>query len=369
MILPKVSICVLGYNNRKYLKLCFEAIFSQTYPNLEVLYIDNGSKDGSVEEIEKLKAQELKFKAQNLKFKAQSGESKIQNLKSQAFKIIKNKKNLGYAEGHNIGIRESSGEYILCLNPDVILDKNFVRNALNFFLKEKKAGAITGKLLKFKMLDTQIEKTNIIDSLGLIIFKSHRVIEKGGGEQDKGQYNQAQEVFGVSGAAAMFRRKALEDIKYQILNIKQQSYFDIDFFAYKEDIDLSFRLRHAGWQCWYVPDALAWHNRWERGSGEKENMITVLKRRRKKTKLINYLSYRNHLIWLLKNEFAINILLFFPWIFWYEFKKFIYILFFEPKNITALFDFIAFLPLTFKKRHDILSKSKLKPKDVRFWLI
>lgn len=361
--LPKVSINVLGYNSKKYLKLCFEAIFAQTYPNLEVLYIDNNSTDGSVEEVEKLRAGGPELEAQNLKFRA--------------LKIIKNEKNLGYAEGHNIGIRESSGEYILCLNPDVILDKNFVQSAVNFFVKHKEVGAITGKLLKFRLKNGKWGKTNIIDSLGLAIFKSHRVVEKGGGEEDRGQYNKAQEVFGVSGAAPIFRRKALESVKIQSLKLRawglrpgaQSYYFDPDFFAYKEDVDLSFRLRHAGWQCWYVAEVVAFHDRWEKGSGQKDNAGDILERRKRKSKIVNYLSYRNHLTLLLKNEFVSNMLIYFPWIFWYELKKFIYTLFFEIKNIAAFSDFVISLPLTFKKRRDILSKSKLKPKEIRSWLI
>ena len=243
---------------------------------------------------------------------------------------------------------------------------------MNFFLKEKKAGAITGKLLKFRFSakdELSIEKTNIIDSLGLAIFKSHRVVERGGGEEDRGQYEQSEQVFGVSGAASMFRRKALEDVQFPISNSQFSIYFDKDFFAYKEDVDLSFRLRHAGWQCWYVPKALAWHDRWERGSGQKEKAFDILKRRKKRLRFVNYLSYRNHLMMLFKNEFAINLVIYFPWIFLYELKKFIYILFFETRNIIAFLNFLAFLPLTLKKRHDILSKSKINPKEIRSWII
>jgi GT2 family glycosyltransferase len=346
---PKVSINVLGYNSKKYLKSCFESIFSQTYPNLEILYIDNNSVDGSVEEVKKLKNQ---------------------NLELGGVKIIENKKNLGYAEGHNIGICESSGEYIFCLNPDIILDNNFVRSAVDFFIKHREAGAITGKILKFKIhAGNEVEKTNIIDSLGLAIFKSHRVVERGGEEEDRGQYDRNEKVFGVSGAAPVFRRKALEDVKCQMSNVKCQNYFDRDFFAYKEDVDLSFRLNHAGWQCWYVAQVLAFHDRWERGSGQNEKKGEILARRRKKSKLVNYLSYWNHLMMLFKNEFAANLIIYFLWIFWYEFRKFVYILFFETKNIRGFIDFITFLPLTFKKRRDILSRSKIKPKEIRSWLI
>jgi hypothetical protein len=84
---------------------------------------------------------------------------------------------------------------------------------------------------------------------------------------------------------------------------------------------------------------------------------------------VNYLSYRNHLLLLLKNEWLENFILCFPWLFFYEFKKFIYILFFEPKNLKAWTYLFKNLSLTRKKRYVILSKSKLKPSEVRSWLI
>ena len=334
---PKVSINILGYNSKKYIKQCLKAVFVQTYPNIEVIYIDNGSRDGSVEEVK-------------------NQQSKIENLR-----IVENKRNLGYAEGYNIGISKSLGEYILCLNPDVILDKNFVQAMVSFFEENKKVGAACGKLLKLKT-NKRWEKTNIIDSTGLLIFKSHRVVERGGEEKDIGQYNQSQEIFGVSGAVAMFRREALESVKLPI-------YFDKDFLAYKEDIDLSFRLRHAGWRIYYNPSALAWHDRWETGSAEKDKISKILQRRKTKLKFINYLSYRNHLFFILKNEWMVNLLIYFPWIFWYELKKFLYVVFFEPESLKAWLDLIVYLPLTLRKRRAILSKSKFKPKEVRGWLV
>ncbi|MEW6407493.1 MAG: glycosyltransferase [Patescibacteria group bacterium] len=383
--MPLVSIIILGYNSKKYLKLCFEAIFAQSYSNLEIIYVDNASSDDSLKVAE--------------------------SLLNKNIKIIKNEKNLGYAGGQNCGIRNSSGEFVLCLNPDIILDKDYIKNIVELFQKNKKIGAVTGKLLKFKIIpvchserrprfigvevknppahqvdpsaasrlqDDIIEKTNIIDSCGLEIFKSHRVVERGGGEIEseisnlKSRiYNISQKIFGVSGAAPIFRKSALETIRinsYKKFVSPSHSYFDEDFFSYKEDIDLSFRLLHAGFECWFEPKALAWHHRWETGSQEIEKTKDTIKRRKKRSILINFLSYRNHMFFLLKNEFLSNLILYFPWIFIYEIKKLIFGLFFDKSIIYGFWNFLKFLPLTLKKRRDILSKSKIKPKDIRKWL-
>jgi GT2 family glycosyltransferase len=264
-----------------------------------------------------------------------------------------------------MGIKKSSGKYILCLNPDVILDKDYITNIVKILEKNDNVGAATGKLLKYKFDNSEIKKTNIIDSLGIKIFRNHRFIEFGGGEKDNKQDNSNQEVFGVSGAAPIFQRSALEDAKFFMKNSDNIQYFDENLIAYKEDIDLSWRLRHAGWKCLLIPSALAFHDRWETGS--EENNKDMISKRRKRSKIINYYSYRNHLLVNLENEFLSNIIICLPNILWYESKKFAYLLLFERETLMGFLDFVKFLPLTLKKRRGILTKSKIKPSDIRRW--
>jgi GT2 family glycosyltransferase len=363
-----VSIIILGYNSKKYLKWCLDAVFSQSYPNLEIIYVDNDSDDGSLEFVEQ------NYCSKIIKTKEQKNKRTI--------KIIRNNKNFGYAGGQNIGIKNSSGEFILCLNPDIILDKDYIKNIITLFSKNSKIGAATGKLFKFKLKDVYtdnlfqlsrtlgqksdnnliIEKTNIIDSCGLKIFKSHRVIERGGGKINNEQYRQQEQIFGVSGAAPIFKKIALEKIKFN------EQYFDEDFFAYKEDIDISFRLLHSGFESWFEPKAKGWHHRWETGTKEKEKFSNLLKRRGQRRKIINYLSYRNHLCFLFKNEFLSNLILYSPWIFAYEFKKLAFGLFLDKYLLYGFWDFLKTLALTLGKRNAILSKSKIKPLDIQRWL-
>lgn len=341
---PKVSVNIVNWNGEKYLKFCLDSILKQSYKNLEIFFIDNASSDNSVKLV-------------------------IKNYPQ--IKILENKANLGYAATHNQGIKLAKGDYVLCLNPDVILDKDYIKNIISVFKKDKKIGAITGKLLQWDF--TNQKKTDIIDSVGLSILKSHQVIDRGSGEKDKGQYNKKEEVFGVSGAAPIYSKNALEAVKLP-LNIQSKKstnlqnpttyeYFDESFFSYKEDIDLSWRMRLSGFKCFYIPDALAFHVRQVK---RNENLLDLVKTRKKRGK-INFYSYRNHLALISKNQISKNLLIYFPYIFWYELKKFIYILFYEPTSLKALVEVVWQLPLIFRKRSVIMARKKIPAYKIRKW--
>lgn len=292
----KVSVIVLLYNGQKYLPACLEAVKNQTFKDLEVLIIDNASKESS--------AQWLKNNYPE-------------------FILLEQKENLGYCRGNNLGIRKSHGEYVLCLNQDIILEPNFIAELTNFMDSHPKVGATTGRLNRWDFENNQ--KTDQIDSLGLKIFKTGRVVDWGQWEKDFIIPTTPTEVFGVSGAAPFYRRSALEDIKFQA------DYFDSDFFAYKEDVDLACRLRWRGWRAYLVPQAVGYHDR------SVSQNTNLLKNRRQKSQFANYHSCRNHLFYLLKNW---PLHLIFPMLF-YESTKLFYILFFEPKTLIAFLDFVV----------------------------
>ncbi len=334
----KVSVIVLCYNAQKYIADCLRTLKNQTYPNLEIIIINNGSQDGSEVILEKL-------------------------ARENNYIFINNSDNLGYARGNNIGIEKAAGDYIMMLNPDVILDRDYILKIVEILDTDSEIGAVSGKILKYRLQDKNIVKTKIIDTKGLKIFRSHRVVEIDANKKDDLILpDEKREVFGISAAAAIYRRKALDDVKAISYN---KNYLDDDFFIYKEDVDLSWRLRHAGWKIYYIPGALAYHHRWETGSSDVDT--GVIKNRKLKSELVNYYSYRNHFLLIFKNQFLLNLIIFFPAIFLYELKKFIYLLLFERKTIKGLVDFILSLSLTLQKRNAILSKSKLKPSDIRRW--
>ncbi len=358
--MPRISINLVTWNNLKFLPQCLDSIFKQTFNNFSVLAIDNASNDGTV-----------KF---------------IENNYPQVA-ILKNARNLGFSKAHNQGIKfavEKEFDYILVINPDIILNPDCLLNLVQAIESDEKIASVGPKLFKIQSGNIEIGeniKTDIIDSCGLKIIKSRRVADRGSGEIGREYYKNEEEVFGISGSLVLYRRKALEDIKIAIQGVDRSvnaqsadkiknfgrigEYFDEDFFAYKEDIDMAWRLRINGWKNFYYPKAIAFHYR-TASMKEKVNSIVIIKNR-KKSEIINYHSYKNHLMLLAKNEFFSNFILNFPYIIFYEFKKIVYILFFEARTLKALKEFFGKLPKILKKRAIIMKNRKIKAREIRGW--
>ncbi len=351
---PLVSINLLTFDGEKYIEDCLNSVFSQSYPNIEVLVIDNSSSDKTVETVEKVE-------------------------KVKKFRLIKNKRNLGFAAGHNQGIKESKGEYILCLNQDVVLEKNFVMQVVEVLEKDKKIGAVQGKLLR---------QNDIIDTTGLLMLKNRRIVNRGQGEKDVGQYNKEEEVFGADGAAPIYRREALEDIKIPInISVNQftpldtklsngasqrksastkYEYFDEDFFCYKEDVDLAWRLKLSGWKTIYTPQSLAWH---PRGSGDSAayNFLDIVKERRKINSLAKYFSFKNQRLMQVKNEDLFLVLKYFPHILFKEIASWVYVIIFEKYGAKAIWQLLKQSPVVFKKRRIIMKNRRAGAKEIEKW--
>lgn len=318
--MPKVCISILTYNSEQNIKNCLKSVFDQIYKDFEVIVVDNNSTDGTVEEVKKF---------------------------SQV-KIILNEENLGFAQGHNQAIRQSKSKYIFCLNDDVVLEPDYLEKLVNFLDKNSNIASAQGKLLRL----TKKGKSDIIDSLGLKVFKSHKVVEIASGKKNN-QFD-FKEIFGVSGAAALYRKKSLEQIKFE------DEYFDKDFFMYKEDVDLAYRLRWAGWSAWFLSGAIAYHKRTAKSE-------SGLKGRKEKPILINRLSYRNHFFVLYKNLSPKIFFWYFPYIFFYEFKKFIYVLLFERKSLRSCKEFFKKLEKMREKRKIIMNNRKVGDKEIYKW--
>lgn len=262
-----ISVVIINWNNKEYLGRCIDSILCQTYSNYEIVFIDNQSSDGSYEYVKNMYRQ---------------------------INIIKfsSDKNLGYAGGANKGIEMSKGSYVVVMNPDVVLEPNFLEMCYKCALQDDTIGAISGKLLKYDF--QQDKKLNIIDSTGIIVEKNRRAADRGQNEEDIGQYQHIERIFGVCGAAAFYKREALDYIKVC------DEYFDEDFFAYKEDIDLSWRLNLCGYKNIYYPNAIAYHGRGLGGS--RGGVKKFIKNRKGQSEFLRGISFRNHYLMLYKNE-------------------------------------------------------------------
>jgi GT2 family glycosyltransferase len=322
-----VTVCLLTWNGEKYLPAFLNSLLEQTFKSWELLVLDNASADKSVS---------------------------IINEYYPPAKIIRQKQNIGFAKGNNLLIKWSKSDYVLVVNQDIVLEKNYIQTLVDFLEKHPQAGSSAGQLFYWDF-DNYIF-TDQVDSFGLKIDKRRSVTDWQQGQP--GVQVETQEVFGLSGAAVMYRRKALESVKYRIAD-EDYEYFDEDFFAYKEDIDLAWRLRLWAWENWLVSETKAYHDR------------TIAQNRSVKDRrlrgLANKLSYRNHIWVLYKNSFFKDLLHDCRFILWYEFKKLIYLMIFERQSLKAWKDFIKCYSKMRKKRKYIMTNNQVKSESINKW--
>jgi len=227
------SIILINYNSAHYIDPCLNHLSTSNFEGpVEIIVINNLATDNSLEILKK----------------------------HPDITIVDPGINLGYSGGNNLGINKSRGKYILCLNFDCLLTDDFLKKIYDSFESNPQVGMISGKLRKL----VDMQPAMYLDSTG-IDFTTIVPADRGEWQYDVGQYDAGTNIFGPSGAAACYRRKALESVVY-----RKNQYFDEQMFTYCEDIDLSWRLNLAGWSGLYVPDALAYH---ERGATRKESSI------------------------------------------------------------------------------------------------
>jgi glycosyltransferase involved in cell wall biosynthesis/GT2 family glycosyltransferase len=206
-----------------------ETVEQQDYDDLEVIVVDNGSEDTT---------------------------RALLRASSVPSQVHLNPDNRGFAAAQNQAIAKASGDVVLVLNPDTLLTPSFVREAVQGFGAAARVGMVAPKLLRTTDdFGIPLASEARIDSAGMFLTSSLRHFDRGAGERDVGQYERIEHVFGPSGAAALYSRACVEDVKIG------GEFFDELFFAYREDADLAWRARLFAWECIYVPRSVAYHMR------------------------------------------------------------------------------------------------------------
>lgn len=345
-----VSVVILTYNGEKEIADALNSVFNQNYDNIEVIIVDNASGDKTLDVVKKLK--------ENCSPKENS---------SWTFHIIENNENIGFA-GHNAGIENCKGEYVLCMNQDVVLDKDFIVEAVKVFGQDEKIGAVQPKM---KNKNDRIK----IDSTGIVIYKNRRMVDRGQEEEDKGQYEKIEEIFGNNGAVAFFRKVCLDDVKISVnacsgsATDPRYEYYDPDFFMYKEDVDLSWRIRLYGWKIMYCPKAIVYTDRTSKPISGKDGVAQIVKTRKKQKQYVQYLSFKNHRLNLIKNDLPWLFFKHLPWILPREIRAWLYVLFFEPKTWPAIGELFRQMPRAWNKRQIIMAKKRVGAREIGKWFI
>ena len=268
--MPKVSVIIPTLNAKNLLEYCLESVFRQTYRDFEVIVIDNGSSDGTQNFIWKYFPQ---------------------------VSLISNRVNRGASFARNQGIKTSTGDWILSLDCDVTLSKDFLKemfDALNG--ASQRIGMVGGKVYNQKKR---------IYSTGIVLTKIRRFYERGGNQTDCGQFDRKLDIFGPSSVAALYKREMLEGLKID------GEYFDNDFYFLVEDVDLSWRAQRIGWQGRFAPKAICFH----RGDSSQTD-----KKKRQ------FLCFRNRYFLIFKNENFLRLILFLPIFLLYEIPRLLYLL-------------------------------------------
>lgn len=319
--MSKVSVTIVTCNSQRYIGKCLDAVLNQDCP-VEVIVVDNASLD----------------------------ETRLILARYQSrVRIIHNPRNIGFAAAQNQAIAQSRSKWVLTLNPDVLLHSGFVSNLVEAGESDLGVGTVCGRLRRIGVGFNPLPEP-VLDSTGIYFTPNLRHFDRGSGEPDDDRYSEREYVFGASAAAAMYRRQMIDDIS------SEDGFFDPDFFAYREDADVSWRAQLLGWRCLYTPGALGQHVRRVRPGS-----------RRDVPKSINMHSVKNRFLMRVKN--TTTGIYTRHWLSITTRDLFILggCLFYEPTSLPALWRFFQHLPKALAKRRQIMEARKIDDKTLAAW--
>ncbi|MFH2138175.1 MAG: glycosyltransferase family 2 protein [Candidatus Omnitrophota bacterium] len=218
---PKVAIIILNWNGKQDSLKCLYSVSQLKYPNYEVFFVDNGSTDGSA-------------------FCISENYPDI--------RIIKNKKNLGFCEGNNVGMRlalKAGAEYIFLLNNDTMVDSDVLNHLVDAGEQNAQAG-----ILGPKMYHLELHPGYLYSIGGKINFHEYVINSIGCNCLDFGQFNNMREVDFIIGCGLLIKKKVIDEI----------GLLDPVYFSYFEDVDWCVRAKAKGYKVVYVPLARIWHS-------------------------------------------------------------------------------------------------------------
>lgn len=214
---PLVSVIIVNHNGIDFVDTCLRSVLSSQYKNFEIIFVDNGSTDGSHEYVKKTFGNESKLR------------------------FVENFSSVGPAVGRNSGARVSGGKYLIFLDNDTQVDKNCIGELTGVLEKDNLIGAAQAKLLRMD--------SNLYDCAGDYLGPLGFLVERSRGQEDRGQLDFVADILSAKSAASIIRRELFERIRG----------FDEDYYMYLEETDLSWRVWLAGYRVVFIPTAIVYH--------------------------------------------------------------------------------------------------------------
>lgn len=224
----RFAVCIVTHDDAADLAPCLDSVAALECPPEEIVVVDCASTDGSAAAA-----------------RAWRGPVPV--------RVVALTENLGFAGGMNAALGATTAPWALSLNADARPLPDFVERLLDRATSRAglRTGAVTGRLLRFAEPGT----VDVLDACGMRLTWTWRHLDRGSGERERGQLAAPQRVFGATGAATLYRREALDDVTLA------GDIFDSRYHSFREDAELSFRLRERGWEILYEPSAVARHRR------------------------------------------------------------------------------------------------------------
>jgi GT2 family glycosyltransferase len=261
---PLISIIIVNYNGKKYLEECLNSIYSGSYKNFEIIVVDNNSSDGS---------------------------PKFVKNEFPKVKLIEEKYNHGFTGGNNIGYENSNGEYIVLLNNDTKVEKNYLENFIKVFEEYPKCGVAQSKIVLY-------DNPEILDCAGsfwtpITLLYHYGFLKK----SSLKEFNKTFKIFSAKGASMIIKKEVIEKV----------GLFDKDFWHYYEETDFCHRAINAGYEIYYYPKALCFHKIGiSRGELNQENKILFSNTKNKFFSILKNFSFPDVILVLIKHFAALH---------------------------------------------------------------